>query len=180
MSDSSSINGDINTVRSKSYGDFNSLLRKFHFASTDVKLFLFKQFCTQFYGAELWFYDKKSKSALLQFAIGYHKAIKKLLGVSTHESNHFVCQEASLLTFEHLLNKMKLFLVMRLFNFPCAFMQKTFRFFILSSVLLNEVRDIFINKYDIELLFEQDRDAVVSRIMYVQNHETPMREGWSS
>lgn len=78
------------------------------------------------------------------------------------------------------MNKMKLFLVMRLFNFPCAFIQKTFNFFILSSVLLNEVRDIFINKYDTELLLEQDRDAVVSRIMYVQSHETPMRERWDS
>ena len=179
MSDSSSINGDINTVRSKSYGDFNSLLRKFHFASTDVKLFLFKQFCTQFYGAELWFYDKKSKSALLQFAIGYHKAIKKLLGVSTHESNHFVCQESSLFTFEHLLNKLKLFLILRVFNDPCAFIEKTLNFLVLSSVLLNEIRDIFIHNYEIELLFEQDREALISRIVYVQSHETPMREGWS-
>ena len=49
-----------------------------------------------------------------------------------------------------------------------------------SSVFLNEVRDTFFRKYDVELLFEQDRDAVLSRIMYVQSHETPMREGWQS
>ena len=170
---------DINRVRSKFYGDFNSLLRKFSFASVNVKLFLFKQFCIQFYGADLWFYDEKCKHSLHQFAVGYHKAIKKLLEVSTHESNHFVCQEASLFTFEHLLNKLKLFLILRVFIDPCAFVEKTFNFLMLSSVFLNEIRDVFIDKYDIELLFEQDRDSVISRIAYVQNHETPMREGWS-
>ena len=178
LSDRLSNTDDITRVRNKFYADFNSLLRKFHFASSDVKLILFKQFCIQFYGAELWFYDSKLKCALQQFAIGYHKAIKKLLGVSTHESNHFVCQEASLFTFEHVLNKMKLFLVLRLFNSPCSFIQKNFNYLMLTSVLVNEVRDIFNDKYDIELLFDQDRDAVVSRIMYIQNHETPMREGW--
>ena len=170
---------DINRVRSKFYGDFNSLLRKFSFASVDVKLYLFKQFCIQFYGADLWFYDKKCKQALHQLAVGYHKAIKKLLGVSTHESNHFVCQESSLFTFEHLLNKLKLFLILRVFNDPCAFIEKTLNFLVLSSVLLNEIRDIFIHNYEIELLFEQDREALISRIVYVQSHETPMREGWS-
>ena len=170
---------DINRVRSKFYGDFNSLLRKFSFASVDVKLYLFKQFCIQFYGADLWFYDKKCKQALHQLTVGYHKAIKKLLGVSTHESNHFVCQESSLFTFEHLLNKLKLFLILRVFNDPCAFIEKTLNFLVLSSVLLNEIRDIFIHNYEIELLFEQDREALISRIVYVQSHETPMREGWS-
>ena len=49
----------------------------------------------------------------------------------------------------------------------------------LSSLFLNEIRNIFTEKYDIELLFEQDREAVISRIAYVQNHETPMRMRWS-
>ena len=144
-----------------------------------LNYFIFKQFCIQFYGGDMWFYDKKSKSALQQFAVGYHKAIKKLLGVSTHESNHFVCQEASLFTFEHLLNKMKLFTLLRVFTAPCAFIQKIFRFLTISSVFLSEIRDLLIEKYDVELLFEQDRDAIVSRMIFVQNHETPMRDGWN-
>ena len=178
LSDRFSNIDDVTRVRNKFYADFNSLLRKFHFASDNVKLILFKQFCIQFYGAELWFYD--NKYALQQFAVGYHKAIKKLLGVSTHESNHFVCQEASLFTFEHLLNKLKLYFVMRLFNFPCSYIQKNLSFLMKSSVFVNEVCETFYDKYDIELLFEQDRDAVLSRIMYIQNHEMPMRGAWVS
>ena len=51
---------DICRARNKFYSDFNNLIRKFYFASTDVKLFLFKNFCCQFYGCDLWFYNKGS------------------------------------------------------------------------------------------------------------------------
>ena len=169
---------DISRARNKFYGDFNNLLRKFYFASTNVKLFLFKHFCTQFYGGDLWFYSRGSSTALQQFSVGYHKAIKKLLGLSTHESNHFACQEASLFTFEHLLNKIKIFTALRLVNVPCKYVSKILFYLSINSVLFNETRDICIDKYDTELIFEQDKDAIVSRILFVQNHEGRMREGW--
>ena len=54
-----------------------------------------------------------------------------------------------------------------------------FYFLDVSSVFLNEVKDIFIDKYDIDMLLEQDRDAIISRLQFVQNHEERMREGWS-
>lgn len=141
-------------------------------------MFLFRQFCIQFYGSEMWFFNDKSVSALKQFAVGYHKAIKKILGVSYHESNHYACQEARLFTFNHLINKIKLFAAVRLFKTPCSFIEKSFGFLSVSSVFLNEVRDIFLEIYDVESLFEQDKDALVSRVAFVQNHERPMREGW--
>ena len=139
--------------------------------------FLFNQFCIQFYGADVWFYNEKCKHSLHQFAVGYHKAVKKLLGLSTHESNHFACQEASLLTFEHLLNKIKVLTVIRLFNNPCVFIEKILSFLMLSSVCLNEIRDTFLNRYEVECIFEQDRNAIMSKIFFMQNHEPGMREG---
>ena len=80
---------DIDRVRGKFYSEFNSILRNFNFADQKVKLFLFKQYCLQFYGSELWIGSGGASGALKQFAIGYHKAIKKLLNLSYHESNHF-------------------------------------------------------------------------------------------
>ena len=68
----------------------------------------------QLYGAELWFGEIKSKIALKQFAIGYHKAVTKLINDSYHESNHYACQEAQLLTFEHFLNRLKIQFMFRL------------------------------------------------------------------
>ena len=41
-----------------------------------------------------------------------------------------------------------------------------------------EVRDLFSEKYEAETIFEQDRDAIMSRLQFVQNHEERMREGW--
>ena len=172
-------NDDICRARRKFYSDFNSLIRKFNFASDNVKIFLFKQFCTQFYGGDLWFYNKGANYEIKQFAVGYHKAIKKLLGLSTHESNHFACQEATLLTFEHLLNKIKVLTFFRFLKYPCIFIQKVAYFLDMSSVFFNEVKDVFIDKYEIEMLMEQDREAIISRLQFVQNHEGRMREGWS-
>ena len=119
---------DICKARSKFYSDFNSLLRKFHFATINVKLLLFQHFCIQFYGCKLWFQNGKALTALKQFGIGYHKAIKKILGLSYHESNHFACQEASLLMFSHLLNKVMFTSALRIFNKPCSFIYKSMDF----------------------------------------------------
>ena len=175
----SSNNDDIYWARKKFDSDFNSLVRKFHFASNNVKIFLFKQFCIQFYGGDLWFYNKGSNYEIKQFAVAYHKAIKKILCLSTHESNHFACQEASLFTFEHLLNRMKVLTLFRFLKSPCMFVQKVSYFLNKSSVFLNEIIELFIVKYDIEMLLEQDRDAIISRLQFVQNHEGRMREGWN-
>ena len=91
ISDSMNYIEDINRVKSKFYAEFNVILRNFNFADNIIKVFLFKQYCIQFYGSELWFGGKKSTQELKQFAVGYHKAIKKLTCLSTHESNHFAC-----------------------------------------------------------------------------------------
>ena len=169
---------DISRAKSKFYSEFNLILRKFSFADKEVKLFLFKQYCLQFYGSELWFGPCKSAQALKQFGVGYHKAIKKLLGLSTHESNHFACQEARLLMFGHLLNKQKICTVLRFILKPCDFIRKLINFMVLSSVMIRDVTCILKRDYGIDALFHNDIDAIMSRIQYVQNHEHQMRVSW--
>ena len=169
---------DIARVKSKFYAEFNSVLRKFSFTGKDVKLFLFKQYCLQFYGSELWFGSRASKQALKQFGIGYHKAVKKILSVSMHESNHFVCQEAGLMTFNHLINKLKIFALRRFILRPCDFIRNLLPFMHISSVMVNDVRNTLKSTYDIDSTFEDDSDAIVSRILFVQRHEDQMRVSW--
>ena len=166
---------DITIKRNKFYSEFNQILRKFHSVDQNIKLFLFKQYCLQFYGAELWFGEVKSRTALKQFAIGYHKAIKKLIGVSYHESNHYACQQAQLLIFEHYLNSLKIQFMFRLYSSPCLFIEKIMKYLLVSSVFFGEVVELSFDKYQIENLLENDRQAVVSRISFVQNHEIQMR-----
>ena len=117
-------------------------------------------------------------TVLRQFAVGFYNSIKRLLGLSTHESTHYACQEAQCLTFNHLLNKMKVKMIFRFLLKPCDFIRKSLCYFMASSVFLNEIKEVIWNEYEIDSLFENDLDAIVARIWFVQNHETQMRESW--
>ena len=178
ITDDLSFTEDISRAKSKFYAEFNSILRHFSFANSTVKMLLFKQYCNQFYGAELWFGSGSCARAINELAVAFHKSIKKILNLSPHESNHFACQEAGILMFKHLLNKIKYLTVLRFFTKPCYFIEKNDRFLILSSVLLNEVSNTLKNCYGVHSLFDNDKDAILSRIEYVQNHELQMRQNW--
>ena len=169
---------DIDYARNRFYKEFNCLLRKFHFVNRDVLLYLFKQYCLQTYGVELWIGNNKSTGSFKQFAIGYHKAIKKILKVSTHESNHYVCQEAGVFTFEHFVNKQKILAGIRFLRNPCNFIRKTKDFLAISSFYYRDLHDMMVNTYDVESLIGNDQDALISRIAYVQGRESQSRIGW--
>ena len=169
---------DVNRVRNKFYVDFNMILRRFGFTDMRVKLFLFKQYCLQFYGSELWFGGDTPKHIIKQFAVGYHKAVKKLLGFSSHESNHFACQEANILMFNHLINKLKINAAFRFLLKPCDFISKVLDYLYISSLMIKNVLNILTEIYDIETLLDNDPKAILARIWFIQNHEEQMRECW--
>ena len=169
---------DISRVKNKFYAEFNVLLRNFHFTDKAIKIFLFKQYCLQFYGSELWFGTKRPTRELKQFAVGYHKAVKKLLGLSMHESNHFACQEGYLLLFNHYINRLQIGTFHRFISKPCKIVQKASVFLRFFSMFAENVMKILNVEYDIHILFENDIDAVFSRIQYKQNREQQMRETW--
>ena len=79
------IKEDVNRALNKFYIDINMILRKFNYADREVKLYLFKQYCLQIYGAEFWLRDQAGRASaiLRQFGVSYHKAIKKLLHIIT-------------------------------------------------------------------------------------------------
>ena len=169
---------DIYRMLSKFYKDFNCVLRKFSFTGKEVLLYLFKQFCLQFYGCELWIGNSHSLGTLKQFSIGYHKAIKKIIQVSYHESNHYACQEAHLFTFEHLVNKIKISTAYRLSKNPCEFFVKVKDFMKFSSVLYTDVHELLQRKYGVDSLIDNDYEALIARIGFIQNHEEQMRGAW--
>ena len=169
---------DIYRVLNKFYKDFNCLLRRFSFTDKQVFLYLFKQYCLQFYGSELWIGSCRSLNALKQFSVGYHKAIKKIINVSYHESNHYACQEAHLFTFEHLVNKSKIATAFRLMKNPCEFFMKIKDFMLFSSVLYRNVSELLQQKYGVDSLIDNDYEALIARIVFVQNHEQQMRGPW--
>ena len=164
---------DISRAMSKFYAEFNCLFRKFSFCDKDVKIFLFKQYCLQLYGCEMWF--SCSVSSLKQFGIGYHKAIKKILNLSYQESNHYACQEAQLYTFKHMVNKCKIMAAVRHITHPCKFLEYVKDYFVVSSFFLKSISEILDNEYGIDSLLDNDLDAIIARITFIQNHEQKMR-----
>ena len=169
---------DINRVMKKFYCDFNRILRNFHFTDVKVKLFLFRQYCLQFYGCDLWVRLELSKRNYKFFAIAYHKAIKKILNLSSHESNHYACQEGRLHLFHHFINKLRIMSAYRLLLKPCIFFRKLSFFMLTSSVFLNGVVSMARQEYDIHDLLDNDSEAVLARIVFKQNHERQMRQAF--
>ena len=53
--------------------------RKFYDVKEFVLLKLFKIYCCQFYGIEMWFDPLKYKTNLRNFAVGYHREVNLIL-----------------------------------------------------------------------------------------------------
>ena len=100
------------------------------------------------------------------------------MNLSSHESNHYACQEAELLTFKHYINKIKIINAVRVVSKPCEFLKKLGSYMYISSIFLNHVNFILRNDYDIERLYDNDKDAILARIVFKQNHERQMRVTW--
>jgi len=65
------------------------ILRKFHMCSPEVKLKLFRTYCTPMYTSQLWWSYKKS--SINRLYISYHNIFKLFLGLSKFESTSLLC-----------------------------------------------------------------------------------------
>ena len=80
---------DIGRQRKKIYAQGNSILRKFYMCTTEVKVMLFKSYCTSLYTAHLW--TKYSNKAINDFYIAYHNVMKLFIGLPKREHNRPLC-----------------------------------------------------------------------------------------
>ena len=80
---------DIDRQRKKIYAQGNSILRKFHMCSVEVKVELFKTYCTPLYTAHLW--TNYTNLAIKNFYIAYHNVMKLFLGLPKWEHNRPQC-----------------------------------------------------------------------------------------
>ena len=166
---------DIERCEASFYQQFYSVYRKFYSLDPYILLFLFKTYCTSFYGAELWHNNFNCSQILKRFGIGYHKVIKKIWGVSTRASNHEVCISSNLLTFNHFVNLRLILFVYRFLNCNsvCMYPHKTY--FIYNSYFLKNVNHLLINEYGVTSGIDNDIDAIKSRVTFVNYHEDRLR-----
>ena len=60
---------------------------------------------------------------------------------------------------------------MRLIYKPCNFIKRNSSYFNVSSVKYREVMDILQSKYNVDSITDNDKEAIIARIGFVQNHE---------
>ena len=65
------------------------ILRKFHMCNLEVKLTLFRSFCTPMYTSQLWWNYRKS--SINKLYISYHNIFKLFIGFSKYESTGTLC-----------------------------------------------------------------------------------------
>ena len=132
---------------------------------------LFHALCMDMYGMELWGDTSGCSTLLKQVAVSYHYALKRILGLSKRDSNHYVCYLLDQLTFEHLRNlrMLKYYRWLRNCSSPCIVPNR--HYFINNSLLKRQIDSIFLEKYEMYDAYDNDIDAVISRMKYIQFRE---------
>ena len=174
LMDNMSNNRDSDRIVNSFLGQFNSLYYKFNFASQNVLTYLFKTYCSSFYGIELWYNDSNRKKNLYKTSVAYHKAIKRIVHLNSWDSNHLGCELVGVNIFKHLQAK-------RMFNFYRSVLRSKNHFINKSKYYWNSVADIksnieriFVSEYDVTDVFNNDADAILSRIDFVERNEPRM------
>lgn len=92
------------------------------------------------------------------------------------ESNHMVCEISRLFTFEHFVNFSQISAIMRVFkNKMCPFLSKMSFFLKINSAYINRARILMSSKYGVHNLFDNDIDAIRSRMLFIQSREPTLR-----
>ena len=170
LSEDFSNDADINRATNSFLRQFNGLYHKFRFLNLDVLSFLFKSYCTSFYGMETWYHNLKSRS-LYGIGVTYHKAVKKVCGLAVYDSNHLACATVGVTIFKHLHAHRLISYVYSLNSScsPCISIHKYY--FRYRSNLFASTKLLFEQCYDIINLLNNPLSAIRARINYVENHE---------
>ena len=147
LTDNLDLKADIDRILKSFLGQFNSLYQKFNFLPLNILVYLFKTYCTSFFGINTWFEEKIKVNDLNKIEVAYHKAIKKIVNMRNWESNHTACEKAGLMLFKHLLSERLLNFYHGIYDTKCKFFLKIKYYFIFSSHLYFNVKKRFESLY---------------------------------
>ena len=81
---------DMRRIKRTLYYNTNMISALVAEASTEIKIKLFKSYCANMYGCELW-NVMGDRRAFRELCVSYHSCVKKLAGVSKAARNHPLC-----------------------------------------------------------------------------------------
>ena len=150
---------------------FGFLFRKLHSVHIDVFYSLFNSFCSSFYASELWVDRNKYSHSFKDLSMGYHFALKKILGFPKFYSNHFTCDILNTFTFENFIKAKCIKFFMWLSRNNCSSINPFKYYFLTNSHFKRNIECIYIEKYNISNVLSNDLDEINARIKYVQDRE---------
>ena len=152
------------------HASFFSILRNFHNVNLETFIFLFKSYCSPVYGVSLWMSSGIfNKPSFKSFKTAYHNSIKKILNVPKSTSSHDAAEACNILLLQHGVAWLQLKYIKSLLKKNNLIININEQY-IKSGILYQHINKIFNNIYNIDA-FNNDIDAILSRIWYVQGHE---------
>lgn len=144
---------------------------KFNSVDFNVKYNLFSSICQSFYGSDLWIDRKCAVSTFKKLCVSYHNALKMILGMPKYFCNHYIFSISNALSFEHFVNFkiLKFYHWLSRCNSPCFIRYKFY--FLHCSYFEQCVDDVWLTKYIVEDVLDNDLDASLSRLYFIQNRE---------
>ena len=163
------ITPDINRVTNAFLKQFNAMYTKFYFVNREVLFYLFKAYTSSFYGIDLWF-DKVPPSHLNKLNVSYHKAVKRICGLNTWDSNHIACETVGVKTFPHLLAERLVCFWNKLCNSKSDCIKDLTHYFRYNSVICAKLTN-FMNKRYFEGILGNPLCAIRAHIRFKQRNE---------
>ena len=171
ISDQLTLKLDADRMLNSFLGQFNSFYFKFHFVSSEVLYFLFRTYCTSFYGINTWTEELISNNKIRKISVGFHKAVKRTANMLPWDSNHEACQKVDINIFKHLLIKRILGHFLTLLKSENVIISGLHYYFRYCSQIYRVLSHEFTCNYNVDNFLNNDKDALMSRIDFVERNE---------
>lgn len=171
LRDDMKIFSDIIRVNKSFLRQFFGMYNQFYYLNVDSLSFLFRSYCSSFYGSELWYDMFGSKEEFRRCGVAYHRCVKKIVNMGIRDCNHEACSRAALPVFNHFVNK-KIYMffnsVVKTRSKCMMFLKRYFRY---ESFLFRFVNNMFFDVYRVYDFINNDHSALLARFDYVERNE---------
>ena len=141
-------NVDIRRVKHLLYFNVNMLCAKVGYANKHILIKLFKSYCTNMYGCELWNICK-DKKVFKELCEAYHSCIKRLVRIPVWSRNHPLCMSLKLLPCPMLVASRQLLFQQRLLFSPNSIIRSVVNSPIGRSGILANTHSQIRQEYDL-------------------------------
>ena len=150
---------------------FFPIFRKYKSYDDNIKIFIYKTYCNNLFGSELWDEFRGAKLALKSFKVTYHKCMKLMIGLPRWAGNHDTCDKFGLLTLTHRISFELFKFIFRIKGSNSICLSPFKKFLLEKSSIIKNGYKIANEMYGIRDLLDNDISAIYARLCNVQATE---------